>query len=292
MSSFLEKLKESKKLNEEIKARKEHFVSRLKEYAVNNVKGFLSRQNKCAEDFKEYNEAYSTNQSPFIESILDDSDMKKCIDFACEYDYEKALDRKMQNYPQVFEDALNGNNDAFEELLENLEKVMLDNIAGKIGELVVMKSLRSNGIETTEPDFNIYDNIEKSFDSDIRMNGNHGISIKTFRLYGDIPVSWMFQFKDRNGNSGTDNHFCGDDDSVRNGEWFCGVILGTDWKRGRIVSMIPMQVLFDNRAILYEMPQIKRLCDTKRAIYWRTLRDNDFLKYSNMLLENIQREKR
>ena len=198
---------------------------------------------------REYDEARSKGSVMFPEIMFDSDDMDKCHDFASKYDYSAASIRHSSG---------------------DIGKFRSDNIAGKLGEIVVMKSMPLLGIEMDEPDFRILDNRDKSFASDITSRSGDRFSVKSCYNY-DFPVSWTLQYTNSDGNGGKDRHFFGADDSLRTGEWFCGVILSHDMRKGSILWLAPMQLLYDNRDTLYELPQKECLHKTKRVVYWETV---------------------
>ena len=213
------------------------------------------------EKLLKYNNARMAGATLFPEIALDDSDIDRCTDFASKYDYSAASSRHSSG---------------------DIGKFMSDNIAGKLGEIVVMKSMPLLGMEMDEPDFTILDNMDKSFASDIMSRRGDRFSVKSCYNY-DFPVSWTLQYTNSDGNGGKDRHFFGADDSLRMGEWFCGVILSHDMRKGSILWLAPMQTLYDNRDVLYELPIKEDLKRTKRVVYWSTVVEHGFDRQEHTL---------
>ena len=221
-----------------------------------NACGLHSKMD-CYED---YCVAYNSDLSLFPEVAVDEADIEACVEFADKSDYSKWSTRGASF----------------------IGKLKSDNIAGKVGEFVVRNTLRSMGFPTGDPDLKIYDVRHKSFDSDLKTVFNgvaSSISVKTFRIHDGLPsrVSWVMALSEYDGKGGTDRHFFGNDNRLRLNEWFAGVALSPDKRHGRILALLPMQVLHDSD--VFEKLEIRngRFEVTKRAIYWGTLRDRALL---------------
>ena len=77
----------------------------------------------------------------------------------------------------------------------NFNKVIKDIYIGKCAEFSVYNLFNMSGIyEVSEPDVNIYDTYNKSFDCDIYMEDKH-IHVKSY-YPSSIEVSWVFDPKD------------------------------------------------------------------------------------------------
>ena len=76
----------------------------------------------------------------------------------------------------------------------NLEKMMMDNIVGKIGEWAVCFQCWKEGYNCSEPDMEIYTSSGKSFDADLILEGQDmhvkSQSVESAERYG---TSWTFQ---------------------------------------------------------------------------------------------------
>jgi len=213
--------------------------------------GELMPDMECYED---YCKAYNSPLSAFPEVAVVDGDLHRCAEFAEKSDYGVWSTRGASD----------------------IDKLRLDNIAGKTGEFIVRDTLRSLGVDAGDPDMRIYTASMKSFDPDLKFTFNgceNGISVKTFRIhYGVRRVSWVIQMSERNGKAGKDRHFFDPDPMYRERQWFAGVALSPDLRHGRILALLPMQLLYD--AGVYGGMEIRNgtLEETKRAIYWEDLR--------------------
>lgn len=77
----------------------------------------------------------------------------------------------------------------------DVKKIELDIYNGKLAEFMVYNYLVSKGRILASPDLNIYQKYQKSYDSDLCVNGVkiHVKSHVSNKLY---PVSWLFQKND------------------------------------------------------------------------------------------------
>ena len=221
--------------------------------------GELSPDMECYEN---YCLAYNDELSAYPEMEVPDKDLQACRDFAGKSDYSKAAERGSSSY----------------------EKMVEDNVAGKIGEYIVANTLRALKVTCGYPDMKLYEASSKSFSPDLKavIGGEAaGISVKTFRIRYGKParVSWVMQKSDINGKGGKDKHFFDADDSCRKNQWFAAVALSPDMKHGRILAFMPMQLLYD--AKIYKQLEIKngKYETTKRAVYWDDLLDKGLLPY-------------
>jgi len=76
----------------------------------------------------------------------------------------------------------------------NKEKILFDHMVGKVGEEAVKRFLTDNNLPVKGPDYSIYSGKNKSWESDLYINGI-GIAVKTqntksAEMYG---MSWTFQ---------------------------------------------------------------------------------------------------
>lgn len=204
--------------------------------------------------YEDYCDAYNSDLSPYPEVRVDDSDIQSCVEFSHRCDQSLWMTRSSKSLSE--------------------EKVRKDNVAGKVGEFVVRNTLIQMGLPVDDPDLEIYDARQKSFDADLHFNTDgmeNGISVKTFRIHDGLPskVSWVMQWSEKDNGRGVDRHYFGSDDSIRLNQWFAGVALSPDLRHGRILAMIPMQTLYD--AKVYEPLENEKFSHTKRAVYWDTL---------------------
>ena len=214
----------------------------------------VGKMHSLMDCYDDYCKSYNSDLSPYSEVPVDASDIQSCIDFSNKCDQSLWMTRSSG--------TLSAN------------KVKKDNVAGKVGEFVVMNTLVKMNVPVGQPDLNIYGSRQKSFDSDLlfTLNGvENGISVKTFRIHDGLPtkVSWVLQYSESDGRKGKDRHFFGSDDSKRINLWFAGVALSPDLTHGRILAFLSMQTLYD--AQVYEPLEKQSFKDTKRAIYFSTL---------------------
>jgi len=78
----------------------------------------------------------------------------------------------------------------------NLDKIKMDIYRGKIAEFMVYNLMVSKNIPVTKPDVKIYKGSDKSFDSDLIIEGNN-IHIKSHFVNHTFPISWVFQKNDK-----------------------------------------------------------------------------------------------
>lgn len=215
--------------------------------------GALYQTMLCYDD---YCLSYNSDKSCFPEVAVSSSDLARCEQFAKDVGTGKYCDARSVSVIS--------------------EETVIDNtLIGKIGEFVVRNTLQSVGLECNDPDLQIYDINNKSFDSDLRCvidNEKHDISVKTFAIKDGLPsrVSWVAQLSDINSSrSGTDKHFFNPNDSYRKGVMFAGVSLSPDRLHGRLLVFMPMQTLYNSGS--YELLESGKFKSTKRAVYFSTL---------------------
>lgn len=207
---------------------------------------------KCYDD---YCRAYNSDLSPFPEVAVPEKDA--CLSLEYGNNVDVSLQQRRFNGNALSDDTVRKNH-----------------ADGKTGEFIVMRTLERLGIRTDAPDVAIYANSSKSFGSDLHavMNGVvWKMSIKTCCVNPSVSrVSWVAQLKDGDGRArGCDMHFFSEDDSHRKNLIFAGVLLSPDKRHGRILSFMPMQVLYD--ADVYEEMEIDGFHGYKKAIYWDRL---------------------
>ena len=247
------------------------FIANLRKVELWDSLRASSRYPKCADSgigslrsvipcYRDYCEAYNSDASPFPEVAVTEAEVRACREF------DDALDKSHWKTRST------------EELGDG--KVSSDNVLGKVGEFVAMRTMRSCGVKTDEPDLRIYDVHGKSFDADLHATFNSvrcGLSVKTFRIGNGLPskVSWVMQYAELDGRAGTDRHFFDPDPSHRRNMWFVGVALSPDMSHGRVLAFMPMQLLHESDVYAHlELPKFR---DTKRAVYWDDLRDRGLL---------------
>jgi hypothetical protein len=155
------------------------------------------------------------------------------------------------------------------------EKIVQDIICGKLGEFGVTEFLRQHGYFVTDPDIEIYTAGKKSFDADLHVyiNEDHyNIHCKSqtkdsAKKYGN---SWVLQY-DGFGRGHTDKLF------KHRTEFDFLAATEADEVTGdvTIFCVCPIETLFDNDKI--ELPMVKWLEKTKRAIYYKSIKDEPYL---------------
>ena len=75
------------------------------------------------------------------------------------------------------------------------DKIINDIYNGKKAEFLVYNFLISEQKKPTSPDLNIYEKYNKSYDADLCLE-NANIHVKSHKVSGNFPVSWVFQKKD------------------------------------------------------------------------------------------------
>jgi hypothetical protein len=139
-----------------------------------------------------------------------------------------------------------------------------DIYTGKMGEVGAYIFLKSLDLSATKPDFEIYEKGRKSFDADITC-GKYNLHCKSQSQssadkYG---TSWILQYSGK-GFGHTDKLF-----KKRTPQDYLvpTQVLGD---RVAIYGIIKISLLFDQDMI--ELPKAKWFQDTKRAIYWDTIK--------------------
>ena len=77
----------------------------------------------------------------------------------------------------------------------NKDKIINDIYNGKKAEFLVYNFLISKQKKLISPDLNIYGKYDKSYDADLYLE-NVNIHVKSHKVNGNFPVSWVFQKKD------------------------------------------------------------------------------------------------
>ena len=77
----------------------------------------------------------------------------------------------------------------------NEDKIINDIYNGKKAEFLVYNFLISKQKKLASPDLNIYERYNKSYDADLHLK-NVNIHVKSHKVNGNFPVSWVFQKKD------------------------------------------------------------------------------------------------
>ena len=135
----------------------------------------------------------------------------------------------------------------------NKEKILEQIQEGKVAEIAAFKYLKKNGFLVKKPDFNVYEEKKKTFGADL-TDGVLCFHIKSQSkssgsLYG---ISFLFQKNDQLLSRPTDNDI---------------VVLATI--EGNVVEILGLIMAMTlKKKNLYKEPRLKRIAETKKAIYW------------------------
>lgn len=78
----------------------------------------------------------------------------------------------------------------------NYQKVIRDIYIGKCAEYSVYNLFNTPGVyDVSEPDTNIYNTYQKSFDADLYIEGKH-VHVKSYHASSKFAPSWVFDLKD------------------------------------------------------------------------------------------------
>jgi hypothetical protein len=179
----------------------------------------------------------------------------------------KLLKRDIERCERFAEKRMNGSKDEYKargELRES--KIFQDIVTGACGEIAVYRYLKNQGIESTKPDFKIYEKRKKSFDADLISEvGNLHVKSQTLESANKYGASWLFQKWDP----------LLKDDHLKDYMVFCIV----DDREVTIEHICHIKDIIDNDAL--DEPKVWRYKHTKHAIYL------DHVKELNNLMEEI-----
>ncbi len=136
----------------------------------------------------------------------------------------------------------------------NAEKIYDDHFVSKLGEEAVRQAFESFALQVQGPDYTIYNGKQKSWDSDLQVNGIP-LAVKTQRKsaaqrYG---LSWTFQ-KSR----------FRSDPILQNPEaWVCFVEFNDVTATPSFTIFPPFQI----KELPFKAPRLARLLDKKIAVY-------------------------
>ena len=142
----------------------------------------------------------------------------------------------------------------------NRRKIIIDHFVSKLGEEAVKAVMEKNDREVIGPDYKIYGPNEKSWDSDLYVNGI-GLAVKTqcrsaAERYG---LSWTFQ----NIPDGRSDPVLSQPDA-----WVYFVeYIDTEEPANRLIVFPPKQI----KALKFEDPVLDRLKGEKLVVYARSL---------------------
>ena len=148
-----------------------------------------------------------------------------------------------------------------------LEKMRNDIIVGKMGEVAAYRYLKVRGYNVSKPDFTIYERHNKSFDADITTKCGKSVHVKSqgFESMVRYGASWLLQKSDKI----TKNPSC--EDYI--------LMVNLNGLEANILGVVSVHDLVLNE--LYEEPKVSRYAQTKKAIYF------DSIKQSGISLEAL-----
>lgn len=168
--------------------------------------------------------------------------VKKCCDFA---------DAQLETSSAVY--ARRGE--------PRLEKMRLDIITGKMGEVAAYKYLKDKGINCSKPDFEIYEARRKSFDPDIVTDCGLNIHVKaqsheSMMRYG---ASWLMQKTDKLVKNPLPNDLI--------------LMVSIEGSQAKILGIVSAEEVKANN--LFDQPRIPRYAVSKVALYFDGLKESD-----------------
>lgn len=137
----------------------------------------------------------------------------------------------------------------------NNEKRIKDQIVGKLAEIVVFSYFKDKGIETTPPDFNIYNKSKKSWDHDI-SNKDLNLHIKSQSIEQSKKYGTSFVFEK------TDKKIFKD---YSDKDYVCFVSIDLPNKTAEIKSILKLEDLHKHN--LFKPMKLAHLT-TKAAVYF------------------------
>lgn len=146
----------------------------------------------------------------------------------------------------------------------NINKIQDDIRNGKLGELAVWQKLVNTYPNLSQPDFNIYDKKQKSWDPDLKdadsalRVGVKSQDIKSAINYGD---SWVFQF----GNGKKYDCDTGIFGEAEDNHFVSFVSLNVPKRIGEIRGIVKVKWLHDNN--LFKSMKLAKLQGNKVAVY-------------------------
>jgi hypothetical protein len=160
----------------------------------------------------------------------------------------------------------------------DVEKIVKDIRNGKIAEEITRAACLAKLPNLSEPDYNIYDKKNKSWDPDLKdADSGIRIAVKSQDIDSDINFgrSWVFQF----GNGGKydcDSGIFGKEDNSNHYVSF--VSLNTPKRKATIRAIVKVSWLHDNK--LFKEMKKQNLRGNKLAVYY-----DDLEKFPNQLFQ-------
>lgn len=130
-----------------------------------------------------------------------------------------------------------------------IKKIKKDIVQGKVAEWMVYNKKKDEGYIVTEPDMNIYENYQKSYDADLLI-GEYNIHIKSYISNERYPTSWQFTINDQLITKPNDNDFL--------------VLISFDSNYNNAYGY---KLKASSKKVNYRNPMKKSLIDYKRTIY-------------------------
>lgn len=154
---------------------------------------------------------------------------------------------------------------------------------GKIAEVLVHSELSKIYPGLSSPDFNIYDNKSKSWDSDLKdATSNIKVAVKSQEMEQALQYyeSWVFQFNDGKRfdcdkdifNKDIDPHY-----------YVAFVLLNTPKKIGQIKAVVSVQWLRKNNLFQQMTLQKFNVTHNKLAVYYDHPKLNSLIRYKDEL---------
>ena len=149
----------------------------------------------------------------------------------------------------------------------DVQKKRLDQKVGKLGELAVYGVLKDKLTNITEPDFNIYEAKDKSWDFDIKAD-NVNLHVKSqlitqANLFGE---SWIFQY----GNGKTRHYDKEIFDRTSPNQYIGFAVINLASKSAEVKAVISLDFLHEKK--LFKMPVKESLKQAnKLAVYYADL---------------------
>lgn len=140
----------------------------------------------------------------------------------------------------------------------HLEKIQDDHFISKLGEEAVKKIFEGFGVHVKGPDYTIYEGKQKSWDSDLFLNG-YGLAVKTQKTSSAIRygLSWTFQ------SSGFRT-----DPILSNPEAYVCFVECDDCAKYQCTIYPPCQI----QTLVFKEPKLPHLKGKKKVVYAEDLR--------------------
>lgn len=150
----------------------------------------------------------------------------------------------------------------------NVEKIVKDIRNGKIGEEGVYQLLSATYPQLTQPDHNIYDKVNKSWDPDLKDAASGirvGVKSQDIESAIHFGESWVFQFR-AGQKYDVDTGIFGEKDD---NHYVAFVALNVPKKTGEIRALVKVDWLHQNK--LFKEMQKQTLRGNKVAVYYEDL---------------------